>query len=93
MLIQQQNSYVPRGKQCTGRREAQNRGISQKSKNPPGSSTVTRPNWRCGEGDIHTLTPGTPLNLIYSTDLPSSFRTKVLGPRGHELCMGASKHR
>jgi hypothetical protein len=27
MLIYRQNSYVPRGKQCTGRREAQGREL------------------------------------------------------------------
>jgi hypothetical protein len=43
----------------------------------------------------HLLTsgkPGTPLDTIRPTVLPSSFRTKVVGPRGHELCMSASKH-
>jgi hypothetical protein len=40
----------------------------------------------------YILTPGTPLNITHSTVLPSSFRTKVVGPRGQKLCLGARKH-
>jgi hypothetical protein len=34
MFIYLQNSYAPRGKRRPGRREAQNRGKSEQSKNP-----------------------------------------------------------
>lgn len=39
----------------------------------------------------YTLTPATSLNAIHSTALPSSVRAEVVGPRGQELCVGASK--
>jgi hypothetical protein len=35
MLIHRQNSYAPRTKRSTGRREAQTRETGQQSKNPP----------------------------------------------------------
>jgi hypothetical protein len=35
MMIHRRNSYAPRGKRRPGRREAQNRGSGQQSKNPP----------------------------------------------------------
>jgi hypothetical protein len=35
MLIHQQNSYAPRSKRRTGRRDAQGRETGQQSKNPP----------------------------------------------------------
>jgi hypothetical protein len=40
MLIHRQNSYAPRGKWHTGRREAQNRGTGQQSKSPPCRLTI-----------------------------------------------------
>jgi hypothetical protein len=37
MLIHRQNSYAPRGRQCTGRLKAESSGTGQQSKNPPTS--------------------------------------------------------
>jgi hypothetical protein len=40
-LIQRLNSYAPRSRRCTDRREEPSRGTGQQSKNPPNIEKIT----------------------------------------------------